>query len=317
VETTGFGPATPFVQGSAVVGEQQGRYLRERQEAYLRGVGDVAKSRNRTPFSGMIVPALYAKENGMLLAYLDDSGELGIVLFATVIVPDRRWLPLLDAWIDYRRWLRSNFGFPMFKGRRRRVPVELHATDFATGAGDWRGLKVNQQARMRALRVGLRLIGRYANVFAVAWVPSRPMSQSYVRFHESPAIDCWRTVLERLATYSTSSANGAPVLALLDQGYGDQFTRVLRKMRRYHRVGSLYGGTHTAPAPMLIDDPILRNSKENAFIQMADLCAYAALRELRPVGVASNLWGELGAGVVRAVNKYQPKQPPGIKLLPP
>jgi len=89
VETTGFGPATPLVQGSAVVGEQQGRYLRERQEAYLRGVGDVAKSRNRTPFSGMIVPALYAKENGMLLAYLDDSGELGIVLFATVIVPEQ------------------------------------------------------------------------------------------------------------------------------------------------------------------------------------------------------------------------------------
>lgn len=176
---------------------------------------------------------------------------------------------------------------------------------------------MNQDARLRAFRVGLRLIGRHANVFAVAWVPSRPVSATYAPFHVSPAVDCWRTVLERLATYSTNSAGGQRVLAFLDQGYGDQFTRVLRKMRRYHLVGSLYGGALSAPAPMLVDDPVVRDSKQSPFVQMADLCAYAALRELLPVGSVRDLWAELGSGIVRAVNKHQRNQPPGIKLLPP
>lgn len=254
----------------------------------------------------------------MLLAYMDDSGEQGTQLWAAVLIEDRPWLDTLDTWTDYRRWLRNNFGLPIVKGRGKRVPVELHATDFITGAGDWRHLHVNQAARLRAFRVGLRLIGRHAAVFAVAWVPSRPMSAGYSStFHVSPAIDCWRTLLERLATFSTVSAGGQQVLAILDEGYGDQFTRVLRKMRRHHLVGSLYGGAMNAPAPMLVDDPVVRDSKQNAFIQMADLCAYAALRELRPTGPVRNLWPELGGGIVRAVNKHQKTQPPGIKLLPP
>jgi hypothetical protein len=248
---------------------------------------------------------------------MDDSGERGTQLWAAVTVEDGAWLGVLDAWTDYRRWLRDNFGLPIVKGRGRRVPVELHATDFATGAGDWRHLHVNQAARLRAFRVGLRLIGRHANVFAVAWVPSRKVSASYAPFHVSPAVDCWRTVLERLATFSTNSAGGQRVLAFLDEGYGGQFTGVLRKMRRYHLVGSLYGGALSAPAPMLVDDPVVRDSKHSVFIQMADLCAYAALRELLPVGSVGGLWRELGPGIVRAVNKYQRNQPAGIKLMPP
>jgi hypothetical protein len=163
------------------------------------------------------------RERGVLLAYMDDSGEQGTQLWAAVLIEDRAWLDTLDAWADYRRWLRNNFGLPIVKGRGKRVPVELHATDFITGAGDWRHLHVNQAARLRAFRVGLRMIGRHAAVFAVAWVPSRPMSAGYSStFHVSPAIDCWRTLLERLATFSTVSAGGQQVLAILDEGYGDQ-----------------------------------------------------------------------------------------------
>jgi hypothetical protein len=250
----------------------------------------------------------------MLLAYFDDSGARGHYLLAAVVVPDDEWLDLLDAWTDYRRWLRKNFGIRISKGTGRRVPVELHATDFATGAGAWYKLPVNAEARLRAFRIGLQLIGRFAQVFAVAWVPSRKITDTYMPFHVSPAIDCWRTALERLATYGGHESER--VLTFIDSGYGLQFTRALRKMRRYHRVGSLFGGTLPAAAPMLVDDPIVKDSKESPFIQMADLCAYAAFRELLPKG-DWGLWGALGDGILRAVNKYTKNQPPGIKLLPP
>lgn len=231
-----------------------------------------------------------------LLAYFDDSGAQGRFLLACVVVPERDWLRLLDAWTNYRRWLRQDFGLPMWRRRGGRRRVELHATDFATGAGAWYGLSVDAAARMRAFRIGLRLIGRFAKVFAVAWDPLRSMSASYRPYHVSPAVDCWRTALERLASHSIYDRDGERVLTFMDSGYGPQFARVLRRMRRYHRAGSLYGGTVDATAPILIDDPVVRDSKESAFIQMADMCAYAALRELAPTSVR-NLWQALGARV--------------------
>jgi hypothetical protein len=52
----------------------------------------------------------------MQLAYFDNASERGIQLFAAVIVDQEDWLDLLDAWTDYRRWLRKNFGFRISKG---------------------------------------------------------------------------------------------------------------------------------------------------------------------------------------------------------
>jgi hypothetical protein len=96
-----------------------------------------------------------------------------VFVLAAVIVRDDAWLRTLDAWNDYRRWLRGNFGIRIRKGRGRVAPVEVHGTDFATGAGEWHRKPVSREARIRALRVALRLIGRHAHVFAVAWEPRR------------------------------------------------------------------------------------------------------------------------------------------------
>lgn len=251
----------------------------------------------------------------MLLGYVDDSSEGGVFVLAAVIVRDEAWLRTLDAWTDYRRWLRSNFGYRISKGRGRIAPVEIHATDFATGAGEWYGKPVGREARMRALRVGLRLIGRHARVFAVAWEPKRILPLADPPLGGIP-MACWDVMLERFATHSTYDHSSDRVILFVDDGYGHTFTKTFRRMRRHHYVGSLYGGSLAAPAPMLLDDPSVRDSKQSAFVQMADLCAYAALRELRPKPHVSGLWKELNAGVIREVNKRMHGQPAGIKLLP-
>lgn len=254
---------------------------------------------------------------------MDDSGEAGIFILGTVIVHEHSWAPLAKRWGEYRGWLRKTHGFRSFKGSKHHQPIELHATDFATGAGEWRFTSATLAQRLEAYRYGLAVIGQHAKVFAIAYLPSRPMTGTYPDFHQSPAVDAWRISLERLATYAKKDAQskggGEPekVIVILDNGYGHQFKTVLRKMRHFHRVGSTYGGSLPAEAPMLIEDPITRDSKENAFVQMADLVAYAALRELRP-GKVQDLWSALGAGVLKEVNMYAggPAQPPGIKLIP-
>lgn len=253
----------------------------------------------------------------MLLAYFDDSGEQGVFLLSAVVVEEDAWLNFLDAWTDYRRWLRDHFGLRMFRTAGGRKPVELHATEIATGWGQWKGLSVGLPGRLRAYRAGLRLIGRFAKVFAVAWLPDRPLTPSQEAITEGPAVDCWRVSLERLATYSSRSAGAQRVMTFADTGYEEQFRKVLRKMRRHHRVGSIYGGTLSANAPMLLDDPVVRDSKHSPFVQMADLCAYAALREIRPTARVNDLWPHIGQGILRQVNQRQRGQPPGIKLLPP
>jgi Protein of unknown function (DUF3800) len=251
----------------------------------------------------------------MLLCYGDDSGERGAFVLASVIMRDETWLRTLDAWNDYRRWLRTNFGLRIRKGRGRTTPVELHATDFATGAGDWRGLPVNRAGRMRALRVGLRLIGRHAGVFAVAWEPQRVQPHSQPPAGGIP-MECWNVMLERIASHSFYDHSRDRAVLFVDEGYGHMFTQALRRMRRFHYVGSIYGGSVSAPAPMLLDDPSMRDSKQSAFIQMADPCAYAAMRELRPTASVSDLWKELDPGIIKDVNKRMYGQVPGIKLLP-
>lgn len=251
----------------------------------------------------------------MLLCYVDDSGERGVFVLAAVIIRDDAWLRTLDAWNDYRRWLRANFGYRIRKGTGRTAPVEVHATDFATGAGEWRGRSVSRAARIRALRVGLRLIGRHARVFAVAWEPKRIAPGSAPPAGGIP-MECWTVMLERFASHSLYDHSGDRAVLFIDSGYGHTFTKVVRQMRRIHFVGSIYGGSLAAPAPMLLDDPSVRDSKQSAFIQMADLCAYAAMRELRPLPDISDLWKELDAGIVRDVNKRTYGQVSGIKLLP-
>jgi hypothetical protein len=262
----------------------------------------------------------------MFLAYFDDSSEAGVILLSGVVVHDSRWSELHEAWLDYRRWLRDNFGFPIQRAQGNRRPhVELKATDFANGSGPWRSLPVGRAGRLRAMKVGLRVIGRHAHVFAVAWDPNRPMTGAWPNLHVSPISDVWRTCLERLVTYSSNhpTAGQDYVMAIIDSGYLGQFRRVFRKMRRFHYVGSQLGGSLTANAPMFIDDPSERDSKDSSFIQMADLCAYAALRELRPRPDIRNLWiaidrgqGTQTEGILRAVNMYMHGQPPGIKLIP-
>jgi len=251
----------------------------------------------------------------VLLGYVDDSGEQGVFVLAAVIVRDESWLRTLDAWTDCRRWLRSNFGYRIRKGRGRTVPVEVHATDFVSGAGEWQGKHSHPEARMRAFRAGLRLIGRHTRVFAIAWDPAR-LAQGATAPKGGIPIECWTVMLERFATHSLRDHSADRCVFFVDDGYGTKFTNAVRKMRRVHWVGSILGGSLPAAAPMLLDDPSVRDSKQAPFVQMADLAAYAALRELRPRALGTGLWAELGNGVVKDVNKRMHGQPPGIKLLP-
>jgi hypothetical protein len=64
---------------------------------------------------------------------------------------------------------------------------------------------------------------------------------------------------------------------------GDDLRRILRKMRYYNPIPSKYNEiSRNQPILMIIEHPILRDSRHLYFVQMADICAYFARQYLSP-----------------------------------
>jgi hypothetical protein len=93
----------------------------------------------------------------------------------------------------------------------------------------------------------------------------------------------------------------------------------MRKMRRFEHVPRRWGtGTLSVPVQRLVEDPNDRESRDSYFVQIADLCAFAAHRSryVDPLdAVDSGLWDLLGDRRLLKVNSVS-GGPPGIKYYP-
>jgi hypothetical protein len=78
-------------------------------------------------------------------------------------------------------------------------------------------------------------------------------------------------MLERFASHSQYDHAGDRAVMFIDNGYGHAFTQAVRKMRRVHYVGSIYGGSLPAPATTYDD--------ERRFISRAEALMVPLYRE--------------------------------------
>jgi hypothetical protein len=83
------------------------------------------------------------------------------------------------------------------------------------------------------------------------------------------------------------SKSGSHAIIITDQG--KDYTKMLRKMRRYNPVQSKYGAWEGGAATKnmildrILEDIVFRDSKHSLFIQAADFCGYALLRRESPI----------------------------------
>jgi hypothetical protein len=96
---------------------------------------------------------------------------------------------------------------------------------------------------------------------------------------KKPEIDVFQTAWEYLFTRlrKRTEERNQPILIIHDEGEADRVRKHLRRFRRRNWQGSKYGA-----APLLVEDPIPRNSQHSYFIQVADLAAYSASRYAVP-----------------------------------
>ena len=251
----------------------------------------------------------------MYLAYFDESGDSGLVdsptewfVLACILVEQAHWSPALDQLIFARRVLKRKFSIA--------ARSELKSAHFKKGRGPLEHLRWSVDQRMALYRNLLKFartrLADHISVFAIA-------------IHKATAADrnaearetAWTYAIQRL--HSHSEAESDYTMVFPDEGHGQFIRQLMRKMRRYHRVPRHWGqGYIQFQTARVVEDPNDRRSEDSYFIQLADLCAYAAHRSAHcaPLrGVPTDLWDELGSLRHPHVNSVR-GGPPGMVVYP-
>lgn len=241
----------------------------------------------------------------MHLAYIDESGDPGpegslTYVLACILVRDSAWLETLDSLISFRRFLKSCFGLP--------VRAELKANDLVQRRGPFRSLPVGLDGRRDIYRQAMRLHQKLdTKVFAIVIEKARARARGH-----DPRVLCWEFLFQRLERFS--SGEQSHLIAVHDEGETRLVRTLARMARRVGGAGSHFGtGRINRPARLLIEDPVPRRSNDSYFIQIADLCAYAAYRHIHPAApgvpaatiTPASLWLELGNAARTEVNQVK------------
>lgn len=248
----------------------------------------------------------------MLLSYADESGDDGLqgsrsYTVACVMVDAEKWLAAHDALLAYRSFLRTSFGVP--------ARAELKANFLLHGGGALRALGLPVEVRRRIYRGAMRMSPKAGiDVFAV--VIDKRSCDDVRHGRRLPSEVAWERVLQRLER--RCHYESTHTLIIHDEGNGEMIRRQARRARRVGSAGSAFGtGYLKTPFHRLIDDPVPRDSSQSLFIQLADLCAYAAFSEVFPStrggrAFAAGMWGELGAARFSRVRNARYGDPTGI-----
>lgn len=251
----------------------------------------------------------------MLVAYVDESGSTGSIsaggsqtyTLGCIVAQSSRWSAAFDALVGHRRFLKARFRVPM--------RAEVKANHLLRNAGPFRGLGLGEEARRAVYRSHLRLVAKLdLRAFAVVIRKAHLTSGDPHEF-------AWRFLLQRLERLSTNGRT--EVLVVHDEGDDERVRRLARKARRAGTAGSAFGTGHVkVPFRGLLDDPVPRKSHESYWLQLADLTAYAAFRNVHPPPardvqiVPLDMWDELGNARMSEVNQRSGGPSPGIVAWP-
>lgn len=231
-------------------------------------------------------------------AYIDDSGDPGrkqgssaTFGLGCTIVPVDHWTTRLDLLVELRRSFRATYGLRMrdeIKGEWI-AGVKKHFRDLGLGDGQLRDIYSRQLSVAPVV---------CSAAFAVV------ITKSQI---QKPDLDveewAWNFLLQRLRMRTRET--GAPIIVMHDNGSRNAATRA--QLRAFRRRAWVSG--QEIEAPLLIEDPIPRDSQHSYFVQLADLAAFAATRRVLPSkGKRANLcppdmWFRLGDALLTSVSR--------------
>ncbi|MCX6645703.1 MAG: DUF3800 domain-containing protein [bacterium] len=224
--------------------------------------------------------------------YVDESGDPGLpdlskpgdkqpsrhYILTGFVISAKDWRNYLNNMVAIRRYIKNNYGLLN--------RVELHGTKIISphGQDDYHriGSKRNRVALYREV---LKLI--------VSNLPASVIINVHLDKHKPAHLSslsgdiqykAWERLIQRYNTYLQRSCAGELGLIFADQTNEIELRRLVRKMRVFNPVPSHFGGSYSATVDNIVEDPVMRNSENSYFIQIADLICHALYRKLYPKG---------------------------------
>ena len=212
----------------------------------------------------------------MHLIYIDDSGDEKLCVFSALMIRDDKWSTCLRTIKEFRHDLQTSDSISVY--------TEFHAWKFVSGRGRIADNVVSKGRRCQIFKQTLQMVTTLpeARLFSTVF-PTKANEHAY----EVLPGDINRT-LQRW--------NSRAIL-ICDEGKEAIYTRLVRRMQTSDNGG----------IDRIIEDPFFKKSDQSYFIQLSDFCAYALLRQERPIASktkygldqAFNLLEPISEGIIR------------------
>lgn len=217
----------------------------------------------------------------MYLFYIDESGDVGRLnspsryfVLSAVCVHESAWQQFLDETIEFRRYLKKQYGL--------RMRDEIHASLFLTG-NPGLNVAITKNDKVMMLRDCLRFLGGrgYLSIVTVRIEKDGRGSADIFEY-------AWKILLQRIhntivAGNFAGNFKDDKGLIVCDSTDASKLRMLLRKMRRYNKVPSMFDAAALdAKVISISEDPVHRDSKTSYIHQLVDVVCYFARQSYEP-----------------------------------
>lgn len=218
----------------------------------------------------------------MHLMYVDESGDIGLLpasptryfVLSAIVIHELRWRDVLQNLLSFRQVLKSTKGL--------KIREEIHCTHFINKPGPL--VRIPRNDRLDIIKKCIDWINtqRDISVYSVV-VDKQGKPSTYNVFEQA-----WNALLMRFENTLSYKNFPGPYnaldmgMVLSDNTDGEKLRKLIRKMRHYNMIPSLFGGARNMKLQYIIEDPVLRDSQFSFLHQMNDVIAYCAHQLYNP-----------------------------------
>lgn len=230
----------------------------------------------------------------MFLVYVDESGDVGTnnspsnyFCLSAIIIHEQDWHDTLEAIINFRRQLKSCYGF--------KLREEIHSSHFIHKPKDLQ--RIAKSLRLRLLRDVLDFQAKLPNYQIINVVVNKKTKVAHADIFEL----AWQTLMQRIdntLNYKNFARSNPQIqesaILFVDKTDEIKLRALNRKMRRYNPVpnkANVGSGYRMMPLKFIIEDAVHRDSAHSYFIQLADVNAYFLGQKFQPCGYVKKKGG--------------------------
>ena len=219
----------------------------------------------------------------MYLMYVDESGDSGVnnsptryYILTGIVFHELLWTDVLTSLVDFRRALKASKGL--------KIKEEIHSVEFINRPGKL--VRIPRNDRVDILKKCLSWLDSQQGVSTFSIVVDKQNKSGGI-FELA-----WESLLNRFENTIIHKNFPGPQnaddrgIVISDNTEGEKLTILIRKMRHYNPVpnaGKFYSsGYRNVKLKALIEDPIMKDSKNSLIHQIVDVVAYSVRQRYEP-----------------------------------